>query len=116
MAGIDFDRQAFVTPADQPQRPAPRIAGFLVLLVVLGAVGFVGYKIYSTSALTGGSENANLAQIQDQLNQIEKRLDQLEKHRKVGVAEPAPPPLKDDAKPSSSVTPHSFSKLERLML
>ena len=102
MAGIEFDRQAFVNPTEQPHRATPPIGGFLLLLVAIGAIGFVGYKILMSSSVTGNSQNANLAQIQDQLNQIEKRLDQLEKHHKV-AAEPAPSPDKTDDARSASI-------------
>ncbi len=91
MPDIDFDRQVFVTPAEEASRPAPRVAGFLILIVALGGIGFVGYKLFSSSALTEPSaDSRNMEQVLQQLADMEKRIDQLEKRHKVATAQPAP--------------------------
>jgi hypothetical protein len=88
MAGVDFDRQAFIPAAQPAQRPAPRLVVPLVLMLAVAALGFVGYKLFSQySQGTLAANPQGLEQIQEQLAGMEKRLDQLEKHRKVSVAE-----------------------------
>ena len=83
MAGIDFDRQVFVPPADQVQRPPSRIIGVVILAVAILGIGFVGYKLLSDPSLGGASADANsLQQIQQQLADMKERLDQLEKRHK----------------------------------
>ena len=88
MAGVDFDRQAFI-PASQPAaQPGPRVLVPIVLLIGVAVLGFVGYKLFSQySQSTPNANSQGLEQIQEQLAGMEKRLDQLEKHRKVAVAE-----------------------------
>ena len=90
MPGIDFDRQVFVpAAADQAPRPLSRILIPLVLVVVIGLIGLIGYKLYL--GFSGGVASANsqgIEQMQQQLTDMETRLDQLEKHRKAAVSQP----------------------------
>lgn len=107
MAGVDFDRQAFI-PASQPAaQPGPRLLVPIVLLIGVAVLGFVGYKLFSQySQSTPSANSQGLEQIQEQLAGMEKRLDQLEKHRKVAVAETpanvAPAPQLQHASGNSS--------------
>jgi hypothetical protein len=90
MAGIDFDRQAFVPAAERAPRPTSRVLAPLILVIAVAALGVVGFKLlseYSRSA--PGSDSQGLEQIQQQLAGMEKRIDQLEKRRKVSSPEPA---------------------------
>jgi hypothetical protein len=88
MAGVDFDRQAFIPAAQPASRPAPQLIVPLVLVIGIAIIGFVGYKLVSQYSQNSSAANSqSLQQIQDQLAGMEKRLDQLEKHRKVSVAE-----------------------------
>jgi len=88
MAGVDFDRQAFIPAAQPPARPAPRLLVPLILMIGVATLGFIGYKLFSQYSQNSPTANSQgLQQIQEQLAGMEKRLDQLEKHRKVPVAE-----------------------------
>jgi hypothetical protein len=91
MAGVDFDRQAFIPAAQPAARPTPQLIVPLILIIGVAILGFVGYKLFAQYSQTSGSANSQgLEQIQQQLASMEKRLDQLEKHRKAPVVE-APP-------------------------
>ena len=109
MAGIEFDRQAFVSTPDKAPRVSPNILGPLILVVAIFAAGLVGYKLISSSAVRSSqaSDSESLAQIQQQLGEMQKRLDALEKHRKVAAA---PEPVKvqekvETAPATASVSP-----------
>jgi hypothetical protein len=91
MPGIDFNRQAFVPSDEKTPQPATRLVGLAFLLLVLVVIGVVGYKVIASSTRSEASADApGLEKIQQHLTEIEKRLDQLEKRRKVPVAESAP--------------------------
>ena len=47
MAGIEFDRQVFSTVSETGRKPAPKILGTILLVIVLGLAGIVGYKIFT---------------------------------------------------------------------
>ena len=90
MAGIDFDRQVFVPPAEQAAKQPSRIMGVVILAVAIAGIGFVGYKLLSDTSLNGTSAEANsLQQIQQQLADMKERVDQLEKRHKPAVPESA---------------------------
>jgi hypothetical protein len=98
MAGIDFDRQVFVPPADQVHKPPSRIIGVVILAVAILGIGFVGYKLLSDPSLGGASADANnLQQMQQQLADMKERLDQIEKRHRgaplestVAASKPSP--------------------------
>ena len=92
MAGIDFDRQVFEPAADKMPPQIARILGLLVLVIAVAALGFTGYKLseYYRSGVSADSPQG-LEQVQQQLADMGKRIDQLEKHRKVVVPELATP-------------------------
>jgi hypothetical protein len=92
MAGIDFDRQVFIPKTDSNPQQLNRILGLVVLVIAVGALGFVGYKLlsdYSGSPATADAQT--IEQLQQQLSEMSKRVELLEKHRKVTPAEPATP-------------------------
>ncbi len=90
MAGIDFDRQVFVPPADQAPKQPSRIMGVVILAVAIAGIAFVGYKLLSDVSFNGTSSEANsLQQIQQQLADMKERLDQLEKRHKTVAPESA---------------------------
>jgi uncharacterized coiled-coil protein SlyX len=90
MAGIDFDRQAFVTPTDKAPRVSPHILGPVILLVAIAAAGLIGYKLISGSSARSSEQGdpESVAQMQQQIDELQKRLDMLEKHRKIAATEP----------------------------
>ena len=96
MADINIDRQMLVSSGNQGPGPGVRAVGLVVFVVVIGALCFLGYKLASSSSLfsTSVQANINLDQIQQQLDDINKRLDSLEKHRRPTVAVPAKAPAK----------------------
>jgi hypothetical protein len=91
MPGIEFDRQVFVpNVADQTPRRLNHLLVLLGFVVLVGAIGLIAYKFFS--GYSGGAAQADskgIEQIQQQLADMGKRIDQLEKHRKITVAEPA---------------------------
>src|SRR5215472_18469552 len=94
MAGIDFDRQVFV-PTNPPQtRSTAQLLGPVLLVLALLAIAFVGYKIFVANSQNNevAAANAQVQQLEQQLNDMQKRLDTLEKHRKaVPVEKPFAP-------------------------
>jgi hypothetical protein len=90
MAGIDFDRQVFVPPAEQAVKQPSRIIGVVILAIAIAGIGFVGYKLLSDTSLNGISAEANsLQQIQQQLADMKERVDQLEKRHRSAAPESA---------------------------
>jgi hypothetical protein len=90
MAGIDFDRQVFVPPAEQAAKQPSRIMGVVILAIAIAGIGFVGYKLLSDTSLNGTSAEANnLQQIQQQLADMKERVDQLEKRHRAAAPESA---------------------------
>ncbi len=106
MPGIDFNRQAFVPSAEKTPQPATRLLGAVFLVIVLAAVGVVGYKVIASSTRSESSADApGLEKIQQHLAEMDKRLDQLEKRRKVPVAEPVPGSSTTHASNAASTPP-----------
>jgi hypothetical protein len=96
MAGIEFDRQAFV-PTDKVDTKGPlvQLLGPALIVVALAAVVFVAYKVFlvRTQESDLAAANAQVHDLQQQLGEMQKRLDTLEKHRKPAEAatvSPAP--------------------------
>jgi hypothetical protein len=90
MAGIDFDRQAFVTPTDKAPRVSPHVLGPVILLIVIAAAGLIGYKLVYGSSVRSSqtTDSESVAQMQQHIDELQKRLDTLEKHRKIAPTEP----------------------------
>jgi small-conductance mechanosensitive channel len=101
MAGLDFDRQAFVTPSAPQDRSYLQLISPLLLVVALALVGYVGYKVYLAKEASDSTAAANeqIQQLQRQLAEMQKRLDTFEKHRKgtVGETSPVPDPAANQA-------------------
>lgn len=91
--GFDFDRQLFAR-ADVPKaRPAQLIAGILFVMLAAAAIGFLASKLLphfagdpSQSSPIRPGNDANLAQVDKRLSDIEERLDRLEVLRRAAVA------------------------------
>jgi hypothetical protein len=106
MASVDFNREVFTKNPEQSPRQALRGVGFLILVLFLGLLAFLGYKVISESHLRGGdSEAQDLDQIQQQLAAIEMRMQQLEKRHKTATAELVPAHPKNEATSASSAPP-----------
>src|SRR6202041_1104036 len=88
MAGIDFDRQVFIAPAEQPAPQQPRALGLIILAVAVIGIAFIGYKLLSYAGEGSASAESNsLQQIQQQLADMKERMDQMEKRHKPGAPE-----------------------------
>jgi hypothetical protein len=97
MAEINIDRQMLVSSGGQGPGPGVRAVGLLAIIVVIGALGFLGFKLASSYSLFGTSvQTTNMDQIQQQLDDLNKRLDSLEKHHRATVTMPAKAPEKAD--------------------
>ncbi len=106
MASVDFNREVFAKNPEQSPRQALHGVGFLILVPVLALLAFLGYKIISESRLRGGDSKAQgLEQIQQQLADIDTRLQQLEKRHKAPAAELVPAHPKNEATSASSAPP-----------
>jgi len=109
MAGIDFDRQVFVPPAESSRRFPIQAIGPALFVLALGSVGFIGYKIYHEKFLAvGGAPTAEVELLRQQLSDMQKRLDQVEKHRKptqsdMGTASQVKPLAMPQSKPANRV-------------
>jgi Tfp pilus assembly protein PilE len=91
MAGIDFDRQVFV-PSNAPQgKSLVQMIVPLVMVAVLVLIAFVGYKVFLVNAQNNetAAANAQVQELQQQVVEMQKRIDTLEKHRKGVEASPA---------------------------
>ena len=98
MAGIDFDRQAFIPPSEQPAQQPLRAFGLVILAITIMGIAFAGYKLISYAGASGASADSNsLQQIQQQLSDMKERMDQLEKRHKVAAPDSTAAPSKADA-------------------
>ena len=89
MAGIEFDRGAFVPVNAPPERSIARMLSPILFLLAVGLVAVVGYKIYTETKQSAvvATANSEVQQLQQQLAEMQKRLDQMEKHHKVAPAD-----------------------------
>jgi hypothetical protein len=98
MAGIDFDRQVFVAPTEQPAPQQPRVLGLVILAIAVIGIVFIGYKLLSYAGESGASADSNsLQQIQQQLADMRERMDQMEKRHKTAGPESVLPPSRTEA-------------------
>jgi hypothetical protein len=110
MAGIEFDRQVFSTPAESTKRgPVPKAFGAVLLVLALGLAGFVGYKIITqvTEGNALAQANAQVQQLQQQLADSQKRIEDMEKHRKAVKVEPPAQPVVTPAVAKVPVRPRT---------
>src|SRR5215471_4307709 len=93
MAGLEFDRQVFATAAEVEKKPMPNILGGVLLVFALALVGLVGYKIFTQTSDSNAlaSANTHVEQLQQQLAESQKRLEELEKRHKAAKPEPPAP-------------------------
>ena len=89
MAGIEFDRGAFVPVNAPPERSIARMLSPILFLLAVGLVAVVGYKIYTETkqSVVVAAANSEVQQLQQQLAEMQKRLDQMEKHHKIAPAD-----------------------------
>lgn len=104
MAGLEFDRQAFVASNPAPMKSALQLLGPIALLFGIALIGFVGYKVFlvNTQNNAVASANAQVQQLEQQLSEMQKRLDTIEKHHKTAQTQPttksdAPDAVKETA-------------------
>jgi len=106
MAGIEFDRQAFIPSVGPKERSILQMASPIVLVLASSLMGYVGYKVFlvktQESDLAGA--NTHVQQLEQQLTEIQKRLETVEKRRKPASAEatPAAPARTQSAAPPAT--------------
>jgi Tfp pilus assembly protein PilE len=83
MAGVEFDRQAFI-PSTPQGRSAIHLLVPLAAIGVLALVAFVGYKAFlvNTQNNEAAAASTQVQQLEQQVAELQKRLDGFEKHRK----------------------------------
>lgn len=89
MAGIEFDRGAFVPAGAPPKRSIVRMLSPILFLLAVGLVARVGYKIYAETQQSTAiaAANSEVQQLQQQLAEMQKRLEQMEKRHKTPSAD-----------------------------
>lgn len=122
MAGIEFDRQIF-SPASETskQTQAPKAMGAILLVLALGLAGFVGYKIFTQATQTYeiNAAKAQVEQLQQQLADSQKQIEELEKHRKAVkpvTSAPVAQPLVAAKKPAPAKTVYHVAAASALPL
>jgi hypothetical protein len=111
MAGIEFDRQVFAGAAETGNKPAPKIFGSILLVFALGLAGLVGYKIFTqvSDSNSLNAANAQVQQLQSQLAESQKQLEEFKHHKPAVKPEPAviaPPPQPVAKAPTPRPTYH----------
>ena len=88
MAGIEFDRQVFAPAADAENRTPSKIFGTVALVLALGLAGLVGYKIFTQVSQQHqlSEANAQIEQLQIQLADSQKQMEELQKKHKQSPA------------------------------
>jgi DNA polymerase IIIc chi subunit len=92
-SGFDFDRQAFVPPQAPKSRQGPPIVGILFALAAIAGIVVLAYKLFpqATAGLSQpasvNSDAASLAEVNQRLSDIEKRLDKLEALRRADLTD-----------------------------
>jgi len=99
MAGIEFDRQIFSPAAETSKKTqVPKAMGGILLVLALGLAGFVGYKLFTqvSQNYALSAAKAQVEQLQQQLADSQKQVEELEKHRKAakpGLPAPVAQPV-----------------------
>jgi hypothetical protein len=95
MAGIEFDRQAFVPSIASQTKSGIHFLLPLAAVAALALVAFVGYKVFLVNVQNSevAAANSQIQQMEQQVAQMQKRIEGLERHRKPAQAEPIPTPL-----------------------
>jgi hypothetical protein len=107
MAGVEFDRGVFVPTNTSPERSIVRLLSPILFFLAISLVAFVGYKIYTETQKSEAVAAANpeTQQLQQQLAEMQRRLEQLEKHRKPASTETSIAPNQKQAIAPSSGSP-----------
>jgi DNA polymerase IIIc chi subunit len=90
---FDFDRQAFVRPETPSPRQSVPIGGILFALAAIAGIALLAYKLLPqitadpSQSDPAGNDAATLAQVNQRLSDIEKRLDRLETVRRADLAD-----------------------------
>lgn len=110
MAGIEFDRGAFVPAGAPPKRSIVRMLSPILFLLAVGLVARVGYKIYAETQQSTAiaAANSEVQQLQQQLAEMQKRLEQMEKRHKAPPTDATTPSA--DKRSSSPSTPAPLKK------
>jgi hypothetical protein len=110
MAGIEFDRQVFAPSTEIENKTSPKIFGTVALVVALGLAGLVGYKIFTqVSQEHALSEaNAQIEQLQLQLADSQKQMEELQKKHKPAVKVEAPVPAIVSPAATKAPAPRTF--------
>lgn len=108
MGSSGFNRQAFVARQPNYQRPSNPIGGLLLFLFVVVLVGAGGYYYLQSNGsfpldLSAAASDSEVSKIAAKLDEIEKRLDRLEKRSRVRSSSDAAE--EKDAETVSSETP-----------
>jgi len=113
MAGIEFDRQVFSNVNEVERKPAPKIFGVILLFAALGLAGLVGYKIFTQVSDNNAlhAANAEVEQLQLQLADARKQLQDLQAHHKAVKAEPPSPPAEAPAVVAKAPAPRRTYKV-----
>ncbi len=109
MGGFEFNRQDYAQPKPVEPRPGPSfsMAGPLILTAVVIVGGVIVYILLKGAGTRDvGGNNAQPAQIEQRLDALEHRLDQVEKRRKPSTPEPSvTAPKQEPANPRPSPPP-----------
>jgi hypothetical protein len=91
MGAAQFDRQSFLGPREAPPRHPAAVIGPLLLaaIVVVGGLAIYKFVIADGGPEMTSASSTEITQLQQRLNTLEKRLDQLERRRRLA---PEPPP------------------------
>lgn len=108
MGTTDFQRPNLTSPEVQPPSAGFRGLGILVAILLLAVAAVVGYKIITTGipAAPSVQQDRNTAKIQQQLDNIEKRLGRLEKYR---ISQAKTSTRDADAEPKPIAAPKAVS-------
>jgi hypothetical protein len=107
MAGIEFDRQVFAATAETENKTSTKIFGTVALVVALGLAGLVGYKIFTqVSQQHALSEaNAQIEQLQLQLADSQKQMEEMQKKHRPAAKVEAPAPVTTPAAAANATAP-----------
>jgi len=96
----EFDRQAFVTPVETRRSSSSGAGPLLVILFVLGLAGVGAYLYVRDKGVPALAfdQQPSYAELAERVEELEKRLQRMEKRRSA----PAPAPTPENAGPVSS--------------
>jgi hypothetical protein len=111
-SGFEYDREAFVHPAEQAPRP---YTAWAVGAIVATAILLLGYVIFGTMAHSAGeaptADTRVLLEVQSQLSQMQDRLDKLEQNQKKLAAAQVTGAVKSESAPAAVPKEHSVAQV-----